>query len=112
MIARTFDGAFAAFESAVGGTTVNKFNSIGVDESKTCVRAVGRRNDFTRSARIHIHRPLRDIEMMRAHIGEAAVGKLSIEPPLRIVRVHTDGAERRVEWAQRCLTEPLLPVDP
>ena len=61
---------------------MNHLDSAFVDElQSTFSRPIGGRNDSRWTARIHLERPLRDIEMVRAHVRQCTTRVLLIRPP-------------------------------
>ena len=107
--------AFAAVENAVvefvTGGFVNKFNTVFVDHPQTAVACFWR-YDFDGNCFVEIHRPLGNVEVVRAHVAESAAGIFTVTPPLREVLVHVDGTKNLVEAALRSRAKPHLPIDP
>src|SRR5688572_12350306 len=73
---------------------------------------VFRGNDFDRPGLIEVERPLRDVEVMRADVGEPAAGILAIRTPRGKMVVDTARAERGMIGPRGRVTEPQVPVEP
>src|SRR5258708_953829 len=69
-------------ESAVAHTAVEHLDAVGVDEAQSRLAAL-RRMDFGRGAVVHVERPLRDVEVVRSHVGQEAAGVFAIVAPGR-----------------------------
>ena len=105
--------ALAAVENAVVefviGGLVNEFDAVLIDHPQATAALLWR-DDFDGNCFVEIHRPLGDVEVVRAHVAESATGIFTVTPPLREVLVHVDRAEDFVKAALRSRPQPHLPV--
>ena len=86
-------------------------HAVGVDVLQTAAfLRIVRWNNLHRPAAVHLHGPLRDVEVVRAHVGQSATGILAVVPPGREVLVYSLGAKGFVITAFRGWPEPAIPV--
>src|SRR5688572_16620329 len=82
--------SFFAIEDDSVSIRVIHWQAVRVDELQSVLRVlVLRRNHFDRSGSIYLKRPLRDIEMVRALVGDAIIVVLLVISLIREMIVNT-----------------------
>src|SRR5262249_37216364 len=98
-----------ADERAAGRPAVDHHDAALIGELQPRV-ALLRRLDLDRPRAVHVQRPLGNVEVVRAHVGQAAAGVFLVTAPGGEVIVYPLGAEIRVIVALRGRAEPEVPV--
>src|SRR6185312_5526323 len=81
LVAVDVDASVGSLEGAAAWTAVEHLDAVRVEEALPRV-AILRLLDLGRPTLVHAQGPLRDVEMMRAHVGQHAAGVLTVETPL------------------------------
>src|SRR5262245_14379995 len=103
------DAPVSVLERAAARAAVEHLHAIRVHEAQPR-RPPLRRDDLRRAAVVHVEGPLRDVEVVRPHVGQAAAGVLAEVAPAREVPVNAERAQLVVELARRRRAVPPLPV--
>src|SRR5205085_1785638 len=105
------DRALRPLERATRRPAVEHDHARGVDELAAGV-ALPRRLDRDRPGAVRAQRPLGDVEVVGAHVGQAAPGVLAVVAPGGEVLVDAPGAEHGAVLALGGWAQPHLPVGP
>src|SRR5262245_7571227 len=111
LVSRDANRPALAHKDAIGLTAVDHLDAVRIDEAKLGI-ALFRRMDVNWARVVHVERPLRDIEMVSAHIGHLPAGEFLIFTPSRKVIVNRLGAQFVVKTPFRGWTKPEVPVNP
>ena len=89
---------------------MEEFHAVRISELESSDGVSRRWRDQRGAAGVHAHGPLRDVKMVRPHVGQGPTGKLTVTAEERVVPVHSLGAQDLVVAAQRGWAQPQLPI--